>query len=124
LTDNKALVNIAARRTLGASWRARRDRREGVEMQRQLHFVDRLPERLPARVPHWLHVPRTRRFKALEADLGDAMNLLHREFDAAAIGQAGEADLAVRIFRRNLVIYAGSLASRGANWRLNPRSEP
>jgi len=34
---------------------ARRGRREGVEMQWQLHLVDRLPERLPARVPHRLH---------------------------------------------------------------------
>jgi len=75
---------------------ARRGRREGVEMQRQLHLVDRLPERLPTRMPHRLHVPRARQLEALQSHLGDAMDLRHRALDAA-IRQTGEADLAVRV---------------------------
>jgi len=43
----------------------------------------------------------------VDAQIGDATDLLHRELDAA-VGQTGE----------------GRLASRGANWRLNSPSEP
>ena len=67
-----------------------------MQWQLLLHLVDRLPERLPTRVPHRLHVPRARQFEVFELHVGDAMDLLHRAIDAA-LGQAGEADLAVRI---------------------------
>jgi len=66
-------VNIAARRTFGALLAGpRRDGWQGVEMPRQLHPADPLPERLPTRVPHRLHVPAARQFEAFETHLGDA----------------------------------------------------
>src|SRR5665213_4053167 len=67
-----------------------RNLREGVEVQRQLDVVDRLPQLVPARVPHRLHVPRARQFQPAQAELGDAVDLLRRRRDIA-IGQAGEA---------------------------------
>src|SRR5262249_45315022 len=35
----------------------RRYRRERVEVQRKVYFMDGLPQRLPDRMPHRLHVP-------------------------------------------------------------------
>src|SRR5439155_873360 len=59
----------------------RRHRREGVEVQRYPHVVDRLPQRLPDRMPHGVHVPRARQLDALEAQLGDPMHLGDRGLD-------------------------------------------
>src|SRR5262252_851205 len=47
-------------------------------------------------MPHRLHVPRTRQFKALEAEFGDPVDLLYGGADVA-IGQAGEPDLPVGV---------------------------
>jgi hypothetical protein len=71
-------------------------RREGVEVQRQLHVVHRLPQRLPHRMPHRLHVPRAGELEAADAHLGDAIDLLHRGVDVA-VGQAGQPDVPVGI---------------------------
>ncbi len=74
----------------------RRGRREGVEVQRQLHVLDRIPQRLPDRVPHRLHVPGARQFEAFDAYLRDAADFLHRIVDVAIL-KTGETDLTVRI---------------------------
>ena len=59
-----------------------------MKVERQLHLVDSLPERLSAGMPHRLHVPRARQFETLEAHFRDAVDLLHGEIDAA-VEQAG-----------------------------------
>jgi hypothetical protein len=72
----------------------RRGRREGVEVQRQLHVLDRIPQRLPDRVPHRLHVPRAGEFEAFQPRFAT----LCTSFTArSAIGQARKTDLAVRV---------------------------
>src|SRR5438067_2738607 len=75
---------------------ARRQRRERVEVERQVHVVHGLPERLPDRMPHRLHVPRARELHPAQAELRHAVDLLHGRVDVA-VGQAGQADVAVGI---------------------------
>ena len=75
---------------------AGRHARERVEVQRQTDLADRLPQRLPHRMPHRLHVPRARELQPAQAQLGHAVDLLDRGVDLA-VGQAGQADLAIRI---------------------------
>ena len=52
-------------------------------------------------MPHRLHVPGARQLDALEAQLGDPMDLGHRGVDVA-IGQARQADVAVGIVAAEL----------------------
>src|SRR5213594_1392738 len=70
---------------------AGRHRREGVEVQREVHVVHRLPERLPDRMPHGLHVPRARELHAAQTEPADAIDLFHGSVDVA-VGQAREPD--------------------------------
>ena len=65
-------------------------------MQRQLDVIDRLPQLLPIRVPHRLHVPGAGQFEAAQPHLGDPVNLGDRLVDIA-VGQAGETDLPVGV---------------------------
>ena len=60
------------------------------------HLAHRLPQRLPDGVPHGLHVPRARELEAAQAQLGHAMDLLHRGVDVA-VRQAREPDLAIGV---------------------------
>src|SRR5438552_9491741 len=83
-----------ARRRLLAD--AGRRRWERVEVQRQVHLVHGLPERLPARVVHGLHVPRARELEASDAGLRHAVRLLDGGVDVA-IRQARETDEAIGI---------------------------
>src|SRR2546430_1736978 len=75
---------------------ARRQRRERVEVERQVHVVHGLPERLPDRMPHRLHVPRARELHPAQAELRHAVDLLHGRVDVA-VWQAGQADVAFGI---------------------------
>ena len=91
-----------------------------------LHLVDRLPERLPHRMPHGLHVPRARQLDALEAELGDPMNLGDGGVDVA-VGEAGETDVPVGIVAAELVhprvVDAQHLVGRLAVVQLGCRRE-
>ena len=82
--------------------RSGRCRREGVEVQRQLHVFNRVPQGLPDRVPHRLHVPRAGQFEAFDAHLGDAVDLLHGVVDVA-IRKTGETDLAVGVIAAEIL---------------------
>jgi hypothetical protein len=82
-------------------------------MHRQLHLVDRPPERLPARVQTSADVPRARLFETFKPHLRDAMDLLDRALDAA-IGQARETDLAVRVMAAEIPPAAKSDDAFGA----------
>jgi hypothetical protein len=67
-----------------------------MEVQRQLHLLDGVPQRLPDRMPHRVHVPGAGEFEAFDAHLRDAADFLHRIVDVA-IRKSGETDLTVRI---------------------------
>src|SRR5437899_3792847 len=69
-------------------------RRERVEVEREIHVVHRAPERLPHRMPHGLHLPRARELEPAQPALGDAVRLGHGGVDVA-VGQAREPDLTV-----------------------------
>ena len=73
-----------------------------MEVEGDPHFVDRLPQRFPGRMPHGLHVPGARELQALEAQLGHAVDLGHRGLDVA-IRKAGQADVAVGIVAAEVV---------------------
>lgn len=75
---------------------ARRHGRERVEVQRQGDLVHGLPERLPRRMPHRLHVPRARDLHAPQAQLRHAVDLLDRRVDVP-VGQAGEPEVPVGV---------------------------
>src|SRR2546427_287469 len=73
---------------------ALRQRRERVEVEREIHVVHRAPQRLPHRMPHGLHLPRARELEPAQPTLGDAVRLGHGRVDVA-VGQAREPDLTV-----------------------------
>jgi hypothetical protein len=89
-------VNIAARRTLGASWRAGGGVVGKVCKCSGNCTSSSACQKLPARVPHRLHVPRARQFEAFQCHFCDTLDLGYRLLDTA-IGQAGETDLAVGV---------------------------
>src|SRR5207302_7940607 len=78
------------------STRARPHRPASVYVQGQPDLVDGLPERLPGGMPHGIHVPRAGELDAAQPHLRHAVDLRDSRADVA-IGQAGEADLAVGI---------------------------
>src|ERR1700730_3375956 len=90
--EHRGAANLAGNPLAGPG----RGRREGVEVQRQLHLLDGVPQRLPDRMPHRVHVPGAGEFQPLDAHLGDPMDLLHGVVNVA-IRKTGETDLAVRI---------------------------
>ena len=81
---------------LGLVEHARIEGREGVEVERQPHVVDGLPEWLPHGMPHGLHVPRAGQLHASQSEPGHTVDLLHGGVDVA-IGQARESDEAAGI---------------------------
>src|SRR5215475_6272862 len=93
----------------------RRHGGKGMEVQRQVDLVHRLPERLPRGMPHGVHVPGAGELESSEPHLGHAVDLLHRRSDVP-VGQAGEADLPVGIVaaevHQPVVVDAEHLARR------------
>src|ERR1700730_13888231 len=90
--EHRRAANLAG----DAFARPRRGRRESVEVQRQLHVLDGVPQRIPDRMPHRLHVPGAGQLQPFDAHLGDAADLRHRVVDVA-IRKTGETNLAVGI---------------------------
>jgi hypothetical protein len=90
--EHRGAANLAG----DAFARPWRGRRESMEVQWQLHLLDGVPQRLPDRMPHRLHVPGAGQFQPLDAHLRDPVDLRHRVVDVA-VGQARKTDLTVRV---------------------------